>query len=541
MRTCLLSIVMIGLLGCGQQEADEVGTTSIVNPLQDSEKRLSFSWYIDYPWFVPPNPWGQDPVSAWLKEHKAVAIDWLSPSVKGSGDFDTFVATGNFPDILCINRGSKVTQLLEMDALLALDPYLDLLPNLKKWLGPLNMALLRSDDGKLYQFPNWYIDPDMKVGNGTAGWAVNKKIHRALGSPALVNFDDLRRYLSAVKKSYPHVLPLEVSEDNQALSLYIRASAPQQVEHFGRMLGSPKSDVFGKVFDDPLVVDAFIYFARLNRENLVSAEAFIQSRDQVLQKMINQSVAVIASMDVLSVLHSAEAVDDQTHYQIIWPPVKNGVDPRLVALSTSQSVGWNVNVFPKSAEPKIKELLTYLDWLTGEEGQRILSYGPPGYFWSKVDQEGIPIWNEVYRECNLAQRDAARLFRWNWVGNTTWVDNGKVKANQRLPLDKQDKWVKSQSEILWKTTMFSDGLSYSFPSPESELGIKISQMRDVFDDTRRLATMAKNEAEVRSLLKEAQSKLDSLGYQEYLDFAQAQLKKRRDLLKRNQEIGNTGV
>src|SRR5699024_11337140 len=75
----------------------------------------------------------------------------------------------------CPTRRSSDLRLREAGKLIALDDYMDKYPNLKEWLSEDAINMLRSEDGKLYQFPNWYNSEPF----GNAGYVVNKKIWRS--------------------------------------------------------------------------------------------------------------------------------------------------------------------------------------------------------------------------------------------------------------------------------------------------------------------------------------------------------------------------
>ena len=107
------------------------------------------------------------------------------------------MASDDLPDMIWTDRNHPDMERLRKEGkLVAYDDYLDKYPNLKTWMGDLNM--LRSDDGKLYMFPNWYSSNPY----GNAGYVVNKKIYKELGEPPLETTDDLYDYLVKVKDKY---------------------------------------------------------------------------------------------------------------------------------------------------------------------------------------------------------------------------------------------------------------------------------------------------------------------------------------------------
>lgn len=529
--TRILPLTILAIIAWSCSDDDNQNLSKV------NDDNLHFSWYVGYDWWSPPNAWGVDVVSKWIRENKKVTIDWVSPSGSGSDKLNLMIATQDLTDVICVDRGSKVNQLIDAGLLLELDPYLDKLPNLKKWAGKLNLELLRYKDGKLYQFPNWYINPDATSGNGNAGWAINTKVYKQLGSPKLETYAELEAYLELVKKKFPNMVPLEAGDNFQAKNLVYRGMGEKLFDYPGSYLGAPQSGKFTKVFEDPMLIKTYLFLNRLLRKGLMTQDFLTQTSDQVVEKLVNGQVAVMTSWDFSNLIKKANDNNkiDPNLYDIIWPPHDPSVDPKKITQSGYATLGWNVNVFTKSAAPRIEKILEYMDWATGPEGQRILSYGPQGFFWDEMDQNGIPFWNSRYENASATERSQSRIFNWNWVGNTSWVDSTKVAANQRLPLDKQDKSVAWQGNVLWQTTQNENEFVFDRPAPESDLGMKTTIIADVFDYAIAQAMFAPNEAEVLRIFAEAQTEIDQNDYAEYLDYCTRAWNDRKALLVRLQQ------
>lgn len=523
--TLALAAVLL-LVSCNGRAGDKR------NNAEGAEKqKLSFSWFIVYDWFSPPNAWGADPVSGWLKDNKNVDIDWVSSGGASADRLQLMIATEDLPDVICMERGPAVGKLIESDMILPLDPYLDKMPNLMEWAGRENIEQLRHSDGKLYVFPNWYINPKMDSGNGSTGWAVNTIIYDELGRPPLKTLDDLEKYLFLVKASHPDMVPMEVCDGFQIAPLVFRAQDENMFDYMSYALGTPEKGEFTYVFKDPKVINTYIFLSRLFRNKLITQDAFTQTRDQVVEKLTNGRVAVVSSYDITGIVGDANNNNSISPdlYDVLWPPVADGVNPDKVTLSGYSTIGWNVNVFSVKAEDRLEEILSYMDWLTGPDGQRILSYGPPGYFWDEMDSNGIPFWNDKYEKASGAERLAAQTFKWNWVGNTSWVDLGKVAANKRLPFDQQDKMIRWQGNVLWKTVRNENEFAFTRPADDSEVGMIGTMMLDLYEEAQIYAVFADSDAKVISILDEYHEEMLKYGYDEYLaaytDLWQEQLKK----------------
>ncbi len=517
-----IALVAVTLTGC----ADKKGQA-----LKTDTERLAFAWYVNYDWWSPPNAWGKDPVSEYLQSDKKLDITWGTPSGSGADKLNLMIASGDLPDIITMDRGATVTKMIEAGLLLPLDPYLDKMPNLKKYVGNINIELLRHTDGKLYTFPNWYLNPDSTSGNGSAAWAVNSKIYNELKRPSLATYEDLEAYLLLVKQQYPDIIPMEACDGFQAADLVYLGEDIGLHNYFSMVLGTPENGEFTPVFKDPRVRDSLLYLRELFAKNLITKDAFTQTRDQVMEKLVNGRVAVTTVWDIsmLRTANSLSKVQDNL-YEIVWPPVKKGIDSSKVTLSTFSTLGWNVNVFTKNSADRIERILETLDWLTGEEGQIALCYGPKGYFWDELDEFGYPKWNATYEKATQAVRDEARTFMWNWVGNTSWVDTSKVIANRRIPLEQQDIFIKYQGDIVWKTSRAANDMAYDRAAPDSDVGIIETIARDIFDETKVRVVFAKSAYEAKTILDEAQAELDANGYQQYLAFNTNSWKNRIKLL-----------
>ncbi len=526
-------ILLSTLMACPSEEGSDAD-------LADDSGNLKFSWYVGYDWWSPPNAWGVDVVSAWLKENKKVDIEWVSPSGSGGDKLNLMIATGDLTDVICLDRGAKVASLIDAGLLLPLDPYLDSMPNLKKYVGTVNLELLRYKDGKLYQFPNWYISPDATSGNGNAGWAINTKVYKELGSPSIGTYDELEAYLEKVAAKFPDMVPLEVGDGFQAKTLVFRGMGEQLFSYMDNLLGTPKDGKFTKMFKDPNVRDTFSYLSRLMRKGLMTQDVFAQTRDQVMEKLVNGQIAVVTSWDFGNMIKSANDNNkiDVNLYDVIAPPHRAGIDGEQVTLAGYATLGWNVNVFTKNAEPRIKEILAYLDWSTGEEGQRALVYGPKGFFWDEMDENGIPYWNAKYENASDQERQQSRIFNWNWVGNTSWVDKTKVAANLRLPADKRDKMVEWQGRVLWKYVRNENEFAYDKPDPASDLGQVNTIIADFYDQALADALFASSDAEVIKILDQTQEEMDKEGYQKFLDYHNNEWSKRKALLQSLAEKAN---
>jgi len=482
---------------------------------------LEFTFYGHYDWYAMP-PWGEDITTKWIKEEKKVNIIPIQSGGNANQKLSTMIASNDLPDVIWMDRFSDDMKMLqEAGMLVPFDDYLDKYPNLKQWLGDEGINMLRSPDGKLYQFPNWYT----KQPNGNAGYVVNKKIYEELGSPKLETTDDLYAFLKAVKANYPNVIPFEpdLAIDGQGLDVLYSAFGENALNRWLGLRAVPNGDKLTSVFLDPVYRESMQYASKLFREKLMTQDALTQTKDQVKEKINTGRVAVYASASPTDLAMEGHSIlskqDPNAGYIMIWPIAKPGLDRNKIFPGTFTQLGWNVSVITKAAEDPEK-IFAFLDWYTGPEGQSVLMWGPPGIYWDGVADDGItPIFTEKYTSDaeGLAKLQAHNT-NFHWNGNTVFVDTTKAKFEASLPVEKRNWATHWQYEITWKTQADATEFINTEPPKNSEEGIIATAVEDIWKESRARALYANSDEEVLQILDKAHEDAMAAGYQKLLDY-----------------------
>jgi ABC-type glycerol-3-phosphate transport system substrate-binding protein len=531
MKKLLLGSVIVllaaatALSGCSKgNDSNKEGTNSTNAKTEESaapsegpfvlgSKPVEFSFYGNYDWYTMP-PWGNDLATGWIKDNLKVNITPVQSGGDAATKYNMMIASNELPDVMWMERGPDVEKLREADMLVPLDGYLEKYPNLKKWLGEAGINMLRSEDGKLYQFPNWYTSQP----NGNAGYVINKKIYTELGSPALETTDDLYSYLKLVKAKYENIVPIEVGLGAQGDGLDVLYSAfgeDYQVKYLG-IRGVPKDNVLTSIFTDPVFRESMQYSNKLFHEKLMTQDVMNQTADQVKEKVLNGRVAVFAAASPTKYGDPGNAIlkkeDPEAGYFMIWPIHKPGLDKNKIWPGTFNQLGWNVSVITKAAKDP-EAIFAFLDWFTGPEGQSVGMWGPPGLYWDGFDADGAPKFTDKYTS-DSEGRDKlmATITDFQWAGNTVFVDKSKAKFEMSLPEDKRSWATEQQTKITWKTQSDATAFINLDPQPDSEEGIVWKQLDDLFKEVRAKALMAKSEADVLSILDKAEADAQAMGY-----------------------------
>lgn len=519
--------------GGGQQQ--EGNTPPEESNLYELGKEpLEISIFGNYEWYTMPK-WGADPMTKWVQDNKKITIKEIPNGGNNAQKLNTMIASGELPDIVWGERGADVERLREAGLLVPLDDYLDKYPNLKKWLDPVALNMLRSPDGKLYQFPNWYTNRP----NGNAGWVVNKKIYEELGSPKLETTDDLYNYLKMVKEKYPNVIPLEtdLAAEGHGLSQIYSAFKENNLSA-ERYYAVPVGDKMESIYNDEAFRESVVYTAKLFREGLITQDAMTQTRDQVQEKLVSGRVAVYASGNPTVFAMEADVAlrkkDPNDGYFMIWPIYKEGLDKNKIYPGTYNKLGWNAAVITTSAKNP-EAVFAFLDWWTGPEGMVLQYYGVEGEYWQGWQEDGTtPIFTEKY----VTQRDQLAEYQkstdpFQWVGNTVYLDDMKGKYEETLKEEDRNWATYWQYKITWKTQGDYTEFVNMHPMPDTEEGIAFQRVKDIWLKARPQSMYAKTDEEALAILDKAHEDSMKAGFQKVLDYYTMKWEENKAMINRN--------
>ncbi|BBI31410.1 extracellular solute-binding protein [Cohnella abietis] len=519
---------------------EETSSPEVAGDVQAKVKPVKFSLFVNYDWYTAPT-WEERPQAKWITDNLKVTLEPVQSNGAAAQKLNAMIVSNGLSDVIVLDRGKDVERLQEAGKLVALDPFLEKYPEYVKTVGEQTLNMLRSSDGKLYQLPNWFINGEN--GNGNAAYLVEKKIYKALGSPALETWDDLEAYLKQVKEKYPTVVPLDFGEvrdgvDVQMLGMLFSGSAEDITPSFispgtGQIFGVPNGNTLNSVFKDQAFKDAAIYSSKLFRQGLTSSDMFTQTRDQIKEKLLKGQIAVFGAYDAVvegigrEANNVLAAKDPEDGYEVIWPVHKSGVDKNKIYPSGFNTLGWNVNVITTNAKDP-EAIFAYYNWASSPQGQQVLFFGPEGLFYDKVE-DGVPIPNDAYINRDRKKYDELKIGEFNWSGNTAYVDSTKGKREKLLPLEAQDWTTLGQANVSFKTSKDITQFSNLDPSPTSEEGIILQRLKDHYKQLVPKIFFAKSDDEVLSLIDKADQEATKIGYDKVLkwktDVWQANLKK----------------
>ncbi len=531
-------LLMLSLAACDTQLVSEPPNSteppelSVVPPSVEGNRSdvyelgkepLNVSFYAHYSYYNMPK-WGEDPSSKWILENKKIHIQPISTEGNSPQKLQKMVASRKLPDLIWGQRDVDLDRLRQAGLLVPLDDYIEKYPNLRTWASSKVLNLLRSPDGKIYYFPNYYTDRAY----GNAGYVVNKKIYMELGSPKLETTDDLYLYLQRVKERYPDVVPFETGLALEGHGLDQLFSAFKEDNFsFTRYYAvvDVDSDRMTSIYKDEGFRESVKFAAKLMREGLMTQDAFTQTEDQVAEKLMSGRAAVYASADPVKFAMPAHtelsANDPDNGYFFIEPIYNAGLDKNRIYPGTYNVLGWNVAAITTSAADP-EAIFAMLDWMTGPEGSSVQMWGPPGPdgYWDGFKEDGVtPNFTTKYSEDpeGLAkiQSVSGDMI---WVGNTKFLDKTKIEFEEALPEEKQNWATYWQKKITWDSQGDATPFINLHPMPDTKEGDIHRRVREIWLKARADSVFAMSDGEVDKVLDHAHEQSMESGFQIYLDY-----------------------
>ena len=204
----------------------------------------------------------------------------------------TLIAGGEYPDYI---DSDDMTMLVDADALVPLDDYIDQYPEFKeKWFTPEEWEKFRQPDGHIYwinPFGNNKGDIKTTTHNDEAFW-IQVKVLEWAGYPQIQTMDEYFDLLEKYMEANP---TMEDGTENIAYTILCEDWRYFCLENAGQFLGGYPNDgsvivnkAEMKIEDYNTSEDTIAYFKKLNEEyqkGFVDPESFTQTYDEYIAKL----------------------------------------------------------------------------------------------------------------------------------------------------------------------------------------------------------------------------------------------------------------
>ena len=204
----------------------------------------------------------------------------------------TLIAGGEYPDYI---DSDDMTMLVDADALVPLDDYIDQYPEFKeKWFTPEEWEKFRQPDGHIYwinPFGNNKGDVKTTTHNDEAFW-IQVRVLEWAGYPQIQTMDEYFDLLERYMEANP---TMEDGTENLAYTILCEDWRYFCLENAGQFLGGYPNDgsvivnkAEMKIEDYNTSEDTIAYFKKLNEEyqkGFVDPESFTQTYDEYIAKL----------------------------------------------------------------------------------------------------------------------------------------------------------------------------------------------------------------------------------------------------------------
>lgn len=281
---------------------------------------------------------GEDLISKYVMDKFGIKINYEGPTGDWRTAYSVMLASADMPEcIRDLGTGSEYMQTIKLGYLLPLDGWIEQYDGYRSTYSQRQIDMMKVD-GASYTLVNWG-HYDGTISGGNAGWAVNDAIYESLGSPKLETMDDLYAYLTAVKEAEllannQPVIPLQSSTQGTYVGilplLYVAQGAGRSGNYISKLCYDDAEGKLNFVMEDEALLNALIYANKLYSEGLVNTDFFVETKDQITEKLMMGRAAVYADTALINVLggtmSSLSSVDDESvHYTVIEPIVAEGV------------------------------------------------------------------------------------------------------------------------------------------------------------------------------------------------------------------------
>jgi len=481
--------------------ADKTPAEPISSGTNGSDGMFEFEFYGNYDWFDTSPIWGDDAVSRYMMELFNIRMNLTKPDIDPGQMMRVMIASGKLPDVMMIDRGPLYEQLVELDLLLPLDDFLagsHYKSNVE--ISTVNMSRI---NGKVYGMLNWATNAP--AGNG--GWVVNRSIWEDLGSPPLETIEQLTDYLRMVRDANIEVggipvVPLQFGRTGTIRLLSIASHGFFPNAGCVEVGNELKLYLTAKAAEDGL-----LWVNKLWNENLINKDHFLETPEQIEEKLATGRFAIYAGQDLGNVGMNIRPFFIENNpgndFIVIEPPAGPGIRQADIQTGEWSSMGWNIVVISKTAENP-ERIFELLDFINSRYGQVLTYYGTQGTLWEELDDEGFPFLLKQSSDLTPEENDALGAnIRWNIIGDATNTHVMEAAILSRLPRE-QWHWLNLyQPSVIWPHSFNVDRFININPDPQEPAGIAMRDFMALDSLHIPIIISAANEDTARSALQDA--------------------------------------
>lgn len=487
-------------------------------------------------------------------------LNVIAPNVAGGGDtlYNTRVAAGDLGDLIVIDKGQQMDELIQGGLLLDASPYYGAMENVAVF----DAAVQNLNEGAdgVFGFPTQVstLEPTQpsEALEPTFGAYLRWDLYEQVGAPEIPTLEDLLPVFSAMQEAEPTA---PNGNRTYALSLFadwdgnMMNNVKQPITYYGYdergfvLAKADGSDFQGLLDDDGMYERVLRFFYEANQLGLVDPESTTQNYDTLFSKYQNGQV-LYSFWPWLG--QSAYNTEDNTAEGrgFMLAEVQ---DQEIFSYGAELYGGQQILAIGANAEDP-ERVAAFIDWLYSPEGtnannsQTQGAAGPEGLTWES-DSSGEPVLTDFGREVFLGG-DATVPAEW---GGGSYIDGvSTLNVSVVLPTSENPDtgfpfnytmWPSYQALVetplseSWSAAMggaasgieylqendqlaVAPGASYTTPADSSQTETQRNQVKAAIVQTSWQMVFARDLNEYESLWSTLQRTAAGLGYEDVLAF-----------------------
>lgn len=495
-----------------------------------------------------------------VKDKFNMNLNIIAPNVAGGGDtlYNTRVSAGDLGDLIMVDRGQKLDDLVEGGLVMDISPYAGAMKNTARYDKALEntnkdfdgtFAVPTSVSGISPDSPSEGLDP-------TFGPFMRWDYYSELGYPEIGTLEDLLPLMQDMQAAHPTtddgkpVYGLSLFKDWDG-NMMVTAKQPAcfyGYDEIGFVLAQADGSEYQSILDsDSAYVRSLKFYYEANQLGLVDPESTTQNYDTLYSKFQNGQV-LFSWWPWLgqTAFNTDENLAAGKGFEMV--PLQ---DQKIFSYG-AEAYGAKLSIAVGSKAEDPVRMAAFIDWLYSAEGayanasQTAGATGPQGLTWD-LDDSGEPALTDL--GATLMSTGDADVPE-EWGGGKYVAGASALNLTTVLPADIDPAtdfaysykfWPSYQATIGnpviddWKSQMgdasstmeylqendqltVAPGASFAAPSDPTEIEALRSQVKAVIVQYSWQMAFAGSDAEFDSLLKEMQDTAAGLGYDQVLEF-----------------------
>ncbi|MCC2594567.1 extracellular solute-binding protein [Tessaracoccus sp. OS52] len=505
-----------------------------------------------------------------VKDKFNMNLNMIAPNVAGGGDtlYNTRVSAGDLGDLIIVDKGQKLDELIEGGLVMDISDYYPSMDNVAKY----DTSVQHLNEGKdgIYAIGSQLTElPPTEPSEGlepTFGAYLRWDLYGEAGYPEVKTLDDLLPVLKKMQEANPtaenggKVYGLSLFKDWDG-NMMVTAKQPATFygyDEMGFVLAKADGSDYQSIIDsDSAYIRSLKFYFEANQLGLVDPESTTQNYDTLFSKMQNGQV-LFSWWPWLgqSAFNTEQNLEAGKGFMMV--PIE---DQEIFSYGSEAYGAKQVLAIGSQAEDP-ERIAAFINWLYSAEGiysnssQTTGAAGPEGLTW-EINADGLPELTEFGRKA-LLQGGADVPAEWgggSYIDGASTLNVNAVNPNNIDPATgapyNYTFWDTYQESISnpviedWSAKMggatnsmeylrandqllVAPGASYAAPADSSEIETLRNQAKATIVEYSWRMSFAANEGEFESLLKEMQDTANGLGYDKVLEFDMANAKAQND-------------